>query len=352
MSSGHDLGDGVMPEAELCVPLARTLTARQTVDYAVDIAGNGTVHFVVALSAERGTPEGDAERERARELLDQARAWAHEDMGRDSELTIHTDILGEEGYLFGPEDYADTLGRYAADHGIDRVIIDPEYWVDSVGPMLASFEATLEATGVTVEEAPVHRPARHERLTSAPSPVKMVTLFFISYGFYLVLGDPTYWFDLLTGAAAAGLVAVTLGNVTFARPPQYPGSIYRTARFAAYVPYLTAEIIRANIAIAIVILHPRLPIDPAMTRIDAKVAGGLPLLALANSITLTPGTLTVRANDQRLLVHTLIRDARTDLFGGRLERAVRFVFYGRRYARIPTPEERGDAEIIRPGERE
>ncbi len=159
------------------------------------------------------------------------------------------------------------------------------------------------------------------------------------------MGDPTYWFDLVTGVAVAGIVSFSLANVTFSFPLHRVESPLRTLRFAIYVPYLIWEIVRANIAISYVILRPSMPIEPVVTRVDARVRSGLPLLALANSITLTPGTLVVRANDQRLIVHTLIPPAREDLFDGSLERAVRFVFNAAR-RRIPTPRERGDAEIV------
>ena len=76
------------------------------------------------------------------------------------------------------------------------------------------------------------------------------------------------------------------------------------------------------------------------------VWGGSPLTTLANSITLTPGTLTVRAEGQDLYVHALFPSAREGLFAGTLERAVRFVFYGRAAAAIATPAERGDTELL------
>jgi multicomponent Na+:H+ antiporter subunit E len=76
------------------------------------------------------------------------------------------------------------------------------------------------------------------------------------------------------------------------------------------------------------------------------VGSGLPVTTLANSITLTPGTLTVRARDGNLYVHSLIPWARDGLFDGSLERWTRFVFYGREAARLPTPRERDDIGIF------
>jgi len=66
----------------------------------------------------------------------------------------------------------------------------------------------------------------------------------------------------------------------------------------------------------------------------------VPTATLANSITLTPGTLTIDVLDDTFHVHALVPGAREGLLGGALERGVRFVFYGRRAARIASPAER------------
>ncbi|APX98471.1 monovalent cation/H+ antiporter subunit E [Natronorubrum daqingense] len=340
-----------MAAERVLAPLSDTVTVRQTVEYAVrsslEDATDLEVHLVVALPHEANHLEGESKTDEAETLLAKAENWVSEDAG-DNAVTTETSLLGTEEYLFGPRDFAETFERYANDHDIDRVVLDPEYQPGATAQMLQSIERELDAVGLAYDEAPVERPARHERLVGSGSERfdRLFAMFWISYGFYLILGDPTYWFDLVTGAAVAGIVSVSLAHVTFTFPLDRIGSPLRTLRFAVYVPYLIFEIIKANLAISIVILRPSMPIDPTMTRVNTRVRSGLPLLALANSITLTPGTLTVRANDQRLLVHTLIPSARDDLFDGSLERAVRFVFHGREGANIPTPRERGDTEIL------
>ena len=79
---------------------------------------------------------------------------------------------------------------------------------------------------------------------------------------------------------------------------------------------------------------------------------GVSVMLLASAvtgITLTPGTLTVRVRGRGMVVHTLIPAAREGLFDGALERAVRFVFYGRRALAVASPRERGDCRIIDEG---
>jgi len=333
----------------LLVPLSDTVTVRQTVGYAVqsglERADSLECHLVVALPYDDAVPESDRQREDADDLLSRARNWVEEDAG-DADVTIETASLGADEYLFGPRDYAEIFDDYAAAQGIDRVVLDPEYQPGVTARILQPLERELDRIGLAYDEAPVERSTRRGRLTGSEDFDRLFATFMVSYGFYLVLGDPTYWFDLVTGAAVAGIVAVSLARVTFSVPLDRVQSPIRVVRFALYIPYLLWEIVKANIAVSAVILRPSMPIEPTLTQVDSRVRSGLPLTALANSITLTPGTLTVRATDQRLLVHTLIPAAREDLFDGGLEKAIRFVFYGRESAAIPSPRERDDAEIV------
>ncbi|WP_255681885.1 monovalent cation/H+ antiporter subunit E [Natrinema sp. SYSU A 869] len=348
-NDGRQEGDAVAVE-RLLVPLSDTVTVRQTVGYAVqsglEAADPLELHLVVAMPYDADVPESSQYSEDAEGLLSRARNWVEED-ANGVDVTIETTTLGADEYLFGPRDYAEIFDVYAEAHGIDRIVLDPEYQPGVTAQMLQPLERELEHVGLAYDEAPVERPARRGRLAGGSEDFdRLFATFLISYGFYLVLGDPTYWFDLVTGAAVAGIVAVSLAQVTFTVPLDRVQSPLRVVRFVIYIPYLLWEIVKANIAVSAVILRPSMPIEPTLTRVNSRVRSGLPLTALANSITLTPGTLTVRANNQQLLVHTLIPGARDDLFDGGLERGIRFVFYGRDSAEIASPRERDDAEII------
>lgn len=338
-----------MAAERVLVPVEPSVTLRRTVEYAVESALEADraveLHFVATVTEDDRTTGGRESVEDAESLLDRIRTWTDEDRG-EGELRIETAVVGTDRYLFSPRDYADRLAEYAREHGADRVVLDPEYRPGSSAPMLRPIERRFEDHGLPYEEAPVEATTRRGRLVTPGGASRFVTLFAISFGFYLVLGDPTYWFDLLTGAATGLIVALTLDHVTFSDPPSARETPLRVLRSVLYVPYLLFEITKANVEIAFVILRPSMPIEPRLTRVRTTLHGGLPLTSLANSITLTPGTLTVRANDRDLIVHALIPSAREGLFAGDLERAVRFVFYGRSAARIASPEERGDAEII------
>lgn len=340
--------------AGVCVPVQDSVTLRQTVDYAVQQAREADetppIHFVFMATWRGEDPGSASKRTVAEELLEQVSVWARydcEDAGLDPEaVEITTAVIGTSDYLFSPTDYAEALSAYAADHGLDRVIVDPEYSLVGQTTLVEPLEYELREAGLTVEEAPVERPASRTQFVGSINRARFVALFGTSFIFYQILGGFAGLFDIVTGAATALVVAISLSSISFYRTPSLSESPKRLARSLIYLPYLLYEIIISNLAVARVILDPKLPIDPRMTRLRVFVGSGFPLTTLCNSITLTPGTLTVKADDQELYVHSLLPFAREGLFDGGLERWVRFVFYGREAARFPSPEERGDTEIL------
>jgi len=326
----------------LLVPVNESATFRNTVAYAVRQAAesdrHSTVYFVYPLSQRQAS----ADRESGRSLLDRIEVWAREDVDDEESVTVETALIGEEEYLFSPADYARVLSRYASDHDLETVLLDPELNFAGTTPLLPPLAAELRRNGLTVEEAPVERPARRTRLVRHSGAGQFVLLAGLSFGFYLLVGGTLSTFDLATGAISAVIVATVLHRISLTGPVDLRTLAARVVRMAVYTPYLLWEIAKANVLIAYVILHPRMPIDPKMVEFDAALWSELQITTLANSITLTPGTLSVNASRQRLVVHTLTRSSREDLLDGALERAVRFVFYGRSAARIPGPRERGD----------
>lgn len=340
----------------LLVPVKRSSTIRQTVDYAMqrvlESESDGpAVHFVY-LATWRGVDPGTGvDRDRAEALLDQIEVWASyesQEASVDPEsVTVETALIGLDDYLFSPGEYADLLADYAHEHDLTRVLVDPEYSLVGHTTLLQPLEFELERTDLAVEEAPVDRPARRGRLVSRPNAPRFLAVFGTSFLFYQILGGFAGGvFDLVTGIATALVVAVALSSVSFYTDPSLTQSPKRILRGVVYVPYLLYEIIVSNLVVARVILDPRAEIDPRMTKVRAFVGSGFPLTTLANSITLTPGTLTVTADNQELYVHSLLPFAREGLFDGSLERWVRFVFYGREAARFPSPRERGDTEVL------
>ena len=340
----------------MLVPVGESVTLRQTVGYAVGVAeetGASAIHFVVPVAWHSAGDVEPAVRREVETLLDRVQVWAREDASGTTPA-VETAIIGEEQYMFSPDDYAGVLADYADAHGVERIVVDPEYSPGGNVPLLRAMEVSLVERGYTVEEAPVETPVRRSRLTRPGGAVQFGLLFAVSFLFYQLLGGfaivtgDTFdlFYELITGTIAAGIVAGSLHRVTMSERPRLRRLGVQLVRLSLYVPYLLYEIVKSNILITFIILHPRLPIEPRLTRVRVAVWGGSPLTTLANSITLTPGTLTVRADGQYLYVHALFPSAREGLFAGTLERAVRFVYYGRAAAAVATPEERGDTELL------
>ncbi len=98
--------------------------------------------------------------------------------------------------------------------------------------------------------------------------------------------------------------------------------IYPTPRLIGYWGWLLWAVVKANIDVAKRIWHPDLPIDPNWSRLETKVSTPLEKTFYANSITLTPGTLTTNVNEDHFMVHALSQDGIRELREGEMERRI------------------------------
>lgn len=77
----------------------------------------------------------------------------------------------------------------------------------------------------------------------------------------------------------------------------------RTAALITYIPIFIIEMVKANIDVARRVINPNLPINPGIVKINTNLQSEYAKLFLANSITLTPGTLTMDVEDENLYIH-------------------------------------------------
>ncbi len=87
-----------------------------------------------------------------------------------------------------------------------------------------------------------------------------------------------------------------------------------------YAIVLLVEIIRANFSITKMVLSPRIDVEPCLVKFRTPLKTEAARVALANSITLTPGTITVSLEGDNLLVHALNKDMAQGLEGSIFER--------------------------------
>jgi len=93
-------------------------------------------------------------------------------------------------------------------------------------------------------------------------------------------------------------------------------------RLLSYWAWLAKEVVRSSIDVARVVLDPRLPISPRIVEIEATASHPVDQAILGNSITLTPGTLTLDVYRGRIQVHCLNRAGAADLGSGEMDRRV------------------------------
>ena len=92
--------------------------------------------------------------------------------------------------------------------------------------------------------------------------------------------------------------------------------------FTRYAPWLVKEIVKANVDVARRIVDPALPIQPTMVMVQASQQTEIGRVILANSITLTPGTVSVDLEDESLSVHALTAEYAAEDAAGDMDRRV------------------------------
>jgi multicomponent Na+:H+ antiporter subunit E len=89
-----------------------------------------------------------------------------------------------------------------------------------------------------------------------------------------------------------------------------------------YWYWLLREIVSSSFEVARVILTPSLPISPTMVELKTEMRNEVGLVILGNSITLSPGTVTLDVHEGQLLVHCLTRESAQALDSGESDRRV------------------------------
>jgi multicomponent Na+:H+ antiporter subunit E len=90
----------------------------------------------------------------------------------------------------------------------------------------------------------------------------------------------------------------------------------------SYIPWLVGEIAQSAWVVTKIILDPRLPITPTMTVVRGSQRTSVGIAVYGNSITLTPGTITVGQRGNELTVHALTKSGALNLEAGAMDRRV------------------------------
>lgn len=131
-------------------------------------------------------------------------------------------------------------------------------------------------------------------------------------------------FHLSLGVICCALVAYASHDLMFEGVPIDMHT--EVFRFIKYLPWLIYQIILSNIHVAYLVLSPKMPLEPRVIRIKTKLKSDLALLTFANSITLTPGTITVDIKEGVYYVHAISNKVSMDLLTGEMENRVAHIF--------------------------
>lgn len=131
-----------------------------------------------------------------------------------------------------------------------------------------------------------------------------------------------YHEPLLFGLGAASVIAVTFIARRMDLVDHEGHPIHLTWRSLFYWPWLVWEIVKSNYDIALVLIRPRMPIDLSVINVKASQKTDLGRVIFANSITLTPGTVTIALEDDLLTVHALTTGSAEGLNTGEMDRRV------------------------------
>lgn len=101
-----------------------------------------------------------------------------------------------------------------------------------------------------------------------------------------------------------------------------PQVLIQTLRSIPYGFWLLKEIIKSNIDVIKRILHPGLPISPQLVDIKSSQFADLPRVVYANSITLTPGTISIDVQGEYIEVHALAESGIDGLTTGEMDRRI------------------------------
>ena len=159
-----------------------------------------------------------------------------------------------------------------------------------------------------------------------------ILLFLLGFFIWILLNWVPDWQHIAIGIIASAFVAYMTGDFfvkrahLFTHPTRYLWFLY-------YVPIFAWECFKANIDVAFRVIHPNLPIHPGIVKVKTALKSDTALTFLANSITLTPGTLTVDIDEEKgvLYVHWIeVKDKSTEkatkLIVERFERILKRIF--------------------------
>ena len=143
------------------------------------------------------------------------------------------------------------------------------------------------------------------------------------FALWLLLSGYLEMWLLALGLGSTALMVIIANRMDVIDHEGHP--VHMTWRLTMYLPWLAWELVKSNIDIARVILHPKLPIQPMVIKIKGSQVTELGYVTYANSITLTPGTVTLALENGEMEIHALTTASAEGLLTGEMDARVLIV---------------------------
>ena len=182
---------------------------------------------------------------------------------------------------------------------------------------------------------PIQEPNRPQMRTHQPQyptqkkslTLRLIITFIIMLGFWLLFSGKFDFFHISLGVVSCLIVSATSSRLLF--PNSLRSSLVMCwIKFAAYLPWLFYQIFLANLHVLYLSFHPRMMdlINPKIIEFDTRLKSDVSRTTLANSITLTPGTITIYAGIMGTFAVHCINDKSGQDLPGDMESKIAKVF--------------------------
>ncbi len=141
--------------------------------------------------------------------------------------------------------------------------------------------------------------------------MKYVIFFIIGYGLWLLLTRTTNIDSMIVGVIVVFLGTIFYGGYFSDKPRKFLQP-HRLFWLIVYIPVFIWYMVKANLDVAFRTLHPERPLKPGIVKIKTTLKSDTAKVFLANSITLTPGTMTCEIDGDYLYIHWIYAQA-TDI---------------------------------------
>ena len=157
----------------------------------------------------------------------------------------------------------------------------------------------------------------------------LVFTFCVLFVLWVVFSGRFDAFHLILGLISCAIVSYFCRDFLFTTPAPGGGIFMLWLRLVGYIPWLLYQILLANLHVLYLVCHPRMMelIDPHIIEFDSRLESDYARTTFANSITLTPGTITVAVNVLGLFSVHCIDTHSGEALPGTMEEKIANVFH-------------------------